>query len=128
METISVSNEVRGILSLTFRGEVKDMSDVGQLKVDIEKVSKAIKNLHDAQNKGVRVLIDIVGFSADYVSEGIDALITLARSDKDLVEKTAVFGGSTKIQVIGETIVALAGRRNIKFFETKAEAIIWLES
>jgi len=55
-------------------------------------------------------------------------MVELARGDKELVEKTAVFGGSDKVRIIGETIVVLSSRTNIKFFETKPEALSWLNS
>jgi len=128
MENINVSSEKGGILLLTFVGEINDTTDINVLRSDVNTVSTAIKNLHKEQSKKIKVLIDIVSFKAQYVSEAVDVLVELARGDKELVEKTAVFGGSDKVRIIGETIVVLSGRTNIKFFETKPEALSWLNS
>ena len=128
MENIQVSSEKEGILLLTFVGEINDTTDINVLRSDVNTVSTAIKNLHKEQSKKIKVLIDIVSFKAQYVSEAVDVLVELARGDKELVEKTAVFGVSDKVRIIGETIVVLPGRTNIKFFETKPEAIAWLAS
>lgn len=128
METIHVSTEPGGVLLLTFKGEVNDTTDVKSFKSDIDIVSKKIKELHKSQGSGIKVMIDITDFVAEYVSDIADALVELAKEDKSLVEKTAVFGGSLKIRIMGETIAELAGRHNIKFFENKSSALAWLHS
>mgnify|MGYP001591577502 CR=1 FL=1 len=128
MGTIHVSTEHGGILLLTFTGEVADTADIASFKNDIATVAKSVKNLNLTQGNKIKVLIDITNFTATYVSEAVDALVELAREDKELVEKTAVFGGSTKVRVIGDTIIMLSGRKNIKFFENKTEAVEWLNS
>ncbi len=126
MENIHVSHEDGGILLLTFKGEITNSTDITSLKADIYVVAKAITELHRSQGNGIKVLIDITSFTAEYVSEAIDALAELAKADKSLVYKTAVFGGTPEVRALGETIIALSGRSNIKFFEKKEEAINWL--
>ena len=128
MEVIHVSAEPEGILALTFVGEVNGQTDLDLLKGNIDTVSKAIKDYHIAQGKRIKVIVNVTDFKAEYISEAANALAKLAKQDKELVEKTAVYGGSTKIILIGETIVALSGRTNIRFFESKEKAIKWLNS
>jgi hypothetical protein len=128
MENIHVSHEKGGILLLTFKGEINNSTDITSLKADIAVVSKSIKELHTTQGKGIKVLIDITSFTAEYVSDAIEALVELAKADKSLVYKTAVFGGSMKIRVLGEMIVALSERSNIQFFENKSNAVSWLNT
>ncbi len=128
MENIHVSHEKGGILLLTFKGEINNTSDISSLKNDIATVSKAIKDLHSSQGKGIKVLIDITKFTAEYVSDAIESLVELAKADKTLVYRTAVFGGTMKIRVLGEMVVALSGRNNIQFFEDKNTAVKWVNS
>jgi hypothetical protein len=128
MENIHVSHEKGGILLLTFKGEINNSSDIDSLRGDIAVVSKAIKDLHKSEGKGIKVLIDITNFTAEYVSEAIEALAELAKSDKALVYKTGVFGGSMAVRALGEVIIALSGRGNIQFFEKKEEAINWVNA
>lgn len=128
MQFTHVSTEDGNILVITFTGELKDATDADLFKSDLEIVAKAVKDMHTATNGMIRVLIDVSGFAANYVREGVDALVDLAEQDENFVEKTAVFGGSFKVRAIGETIIVTSGRKNIKFFETKAEAMSWLDS
>jgi hypothetical protein len=128
MQTIHVSTEPGGILLLTFNGEVKDAGDVAVLKSDIAIVSKTIQDLHKKSGKGIKILIDLSDFKADFMDEAVEALADLARQDQAFVQKTASFGGSLKIRTIGKTIVALAGRKNIMFFQDKSEALDWLNA
>jgi len=75
MENINVSSEKGGILLLTFVGEINDTTDINVLRSDVNTVSTAIKNLHKEQSKKIKVLIDIVSFKAQYVSEAVDVLV-----------------------------------------------------
>ena len=74
----------------------------------------------------IKILIDITDFTAGFISEAIDIMVDLAQEDRDLVEKTAVFGATLKLRAIGDAIITLSGRNNIKFFQTKAQALEWL--
>ncbi|HEY0220693.1 MAG TPA: STAS/SEC14 domain-containing protein, partial [Candidatus Paceibacterota bacterium] len=99
--------------------------DVVSLKSDLKVVSEKINQVH--KNVGhVKTLIDISNLKTRIIGEAIEALIELAKRNKDLVDKTAVLGGSEKLKIVGETIAALSGRENIKFFDTKEQAIDWL--
>ena len=128
MQNIHVSTEEGNILVLTFVGEIKDVTDIESFKYDLETVADTVKQMSAASGHGIKVLIDVTHFTANYVSEGVDALVDLAEHDESLVERTAIFGGSLKVRAIGETIIVTANRKNIKFFKTKAESIAWLKS
>jgi len=127
MAIIHATPEPNGILLLTFNGVVASDADVQQLKTDIDTVSSSIRSLHKAQGQGIRILLNISNFDAEVVMEAVTALVNFARADKEYVFRTAIFGASKKLKVIGDSIVTLSGRSNIKFFETKEEAMHWLD-
>jgi hypothetical protein len=86
METLHASAESGGLLLLTFTGSIIDPADVKKLKGDIATVSKRIQDFHKSEGHSIKILIDITHLTAEYIEEGVDALVELARQDKTLVE------------------------------------------
>ena len=82
--------------------------------------------MYYADNKTVKVIIDLSSFTGKYAMKCFMEMLKFANSTKDYVEKTAVFGGSYQGKMIVEIIGAIALHENVKFFETKEEAMEWL--
>ncbi len=128
MATIHASAHTGRILELIFNGTLADKKETEQFIVDVDTVAKTIQNLHRSEGKQIKVLIDLNTFEAGPNSMAFDALVELARQDRELVEKTAIFGGSSQLTMLGKTAAYLAGRHNIHFFSSKAESLEWLKS
>ncbi len=126
MATIHASAQHGGILLLTFDGKLNVADDTRQFVSDVDTVAEAIQNLHKSQGKRIKVLLDLSTFEAGPNAQAFDALVKLAQQDKEFVEKTAIFGGTSQLQMLGQTAAFLAGRDNIHFFVTKAKALEWL--
>jgi len=128
MEYINTSIESDGALLITFSSEVTNKSDISLMRTEIASISKEVKKIYAKQGKNIKILIDITGFKAIYLTETVNALVEVAKEDKDLVERTAIFGGSLQVKIIADIIIELSGRKNMKIFKTKPEAVQWLNS
>lgn len=127
MATIHAEAEAGGVLLLRFRGGLAMEADTDRFVSDIAQISKTIQSHHRGQLKQVKILVDMTDFQVGPDSRAFEALVNLAREDKDIVERTAIFGGTPQIQTIGQTVAYLADRDNIRFFSDKESAMRWLE-
>lgn len=126
MATIHAQAEAGGVLLLRFKGGLVTDTDTDRFVADIAQVAKAIKEHHQGQLKQVRILIDMSEFEVSPDSRAFEALVNLAKEDKDVVSRTAIFGGTPRIQTIGQTVAYLADRENIRFFPDRESAMKWL--
>ncbi len=76
----------------------------------------------------LKIFMDLSGFLGEYDAAALEAMAEFAVANSAHVAKTAVFGGPDTGAMAAEVAAALAGRENIKTFNTKAESEAWLES
>lgn len=125
IEPITISNESERIMLKISGPLTKGRLEL--LKKNITEGEKIIESTSKKMNKKINILLDITEFNGTYDVEAMEMMAEFAKHNVEFVEKTAVFGGSSKTNVIGKVTVALAGRENFKFFQTKVEAESWLE-
>lgn len=126
MKTIKTSLEQDYIL-------IEFMSDLTQdaldaFRVDLADAQVMIQKKYEQDHKPVRILLDVSHFTGEYASEALDALVEFAKANVSYVIKTASFGGTDKVKMAGEAAIALSGRDNIRMFESKVDALLWLLS
>jgi hypothetical protein len=71
----------------------------------------------------VKVLVDVRGTMLN--SETVRALKESTRSDRDMIEKTAIVGIKGVKRILADAIARFSGT-NTKYFDTKEEALEWL--
>jgi hypothetical protein len=76
--------------------------------------------------RNVLILFDMTQFTGEYSVAALQEFVTFSLNTKPYVAKTACYGGPMTGQVAGEMVATLAGRDNIHFFKTEAEARAWL--
>ncbi len=114
-----------GYMLLQFNGDpVHDAID--QFKKDIDHSSKMIEEESKKSGQKIRILLDMTNFSGNYALDALSALVSFAKHNEPFVERTASFGGSDKVTMAGEVAIALSGRKNIKLFDTRHDAVAWL--
>ncbi len=89
------------------------------------KVQETIQDLFHKNNKKVLCLVDISSVEK-YDPEVITRLAQLTKENEPYVKKTATFGGGSYLVMAEDVIIALSGRKNLKAFKTKDEALDWL--
>jgi len=90
-----------------------------------EKVKETIQELFHKNNKKVLCMVDISSVEK-YAPEVITRLAELTKENEPYVKKTATFGGGSYLVMAEDVIIALSGRKNLKAFKTKEEALDWL--
>ena len=73
--------------------------------------------------KQTRVLVDITGTMLS--REAVQALKDSTKSDRSMVEKTAIVGVTGVKKILADAIARFSGT-NTKYFDTKEEALAWL--
>lgn len=89
------------------------------------KVKETVQDLFHKNNKKVLCLVDI-SLVEKYDPEVITKLAEMMKDNEPYVKKTATFGGSTYLVMAEDVIIALSGRKNLKAFKNKDEAMDWL--
>ncbi|TAL49480.1 hypothetical protein EPN83_00450 [Patescibacteria group bacterium] len=90
-----------------------------------QKVKETIKSLFDKKGERVLCLIDISELH-QYDAEVVTQLVALMKENEPYVLRTATFGGTQYMIMAEDVVVALSGRKNLKGFRNKEEAIEWL--
>jgi hypothetical protein len=98
------------------------------LAVCIEEATKLISSMHTANNKKVKILVDLSKFTGEYAIKSFTDMINFATDTKPYVEKSAVFSGLEKGRMAAEMVITLSRRDDIKVFNNEEEAMAWLES
>jgi len=96
------------------------------LKIAINEAHEMIKSEYIKTGHKIYVLFDMTNFTGNYDTEAFELMKSLAQGDTNFVEKTAIFGGQEKGAIVSEVVAALAGRDNIKVFDSKEDATAWL--
>ena len=99
---------------------------VDRFKKDLVKSGAIIESESKKTGGKVRILLDMTNFSGNYALDALSALVSFAKHNEPFVERTASFGGSEKVVMAGEVAIALSGRKNIKLFDTRHDAVAWL--
>jgi hypothetical protein len=126
-EPLQIAMDASGVVLGKFSGDlsgerVERMRATTVLSIDLMHAAYA-----KAGNKPLRVLLDLTGFTGVYTVEAVKVLTDFAAANKEIVGKTAGFGGPDKVTAAGEMIAALASRENMQFFHTREEAMAWLD-
>jgi len=92
-----------------------------ELVAEVDRVHKEAR----AHLTGTRakVLVDVRG--AMMSAEAVRALKESTRSDKAMIEKTAIVGVTGVKRILADAIARFSGT-NTKYFDTKEEAMEWL--
>lgn len=122
---LTISEFAPGKINLYITGDLTG-DNVEKLKNTIATAQEKIREHYLKTNQKVRILLDMSAFSGNYDVSALEAMTELASSDKEFVDKTAVFGGEKRGTLASEAISALAGRENIKVFDTHEAAVNWL--
>lgn len=89
------------------------------------KVKETIQDLFHKNSKKILCLVDISSVEK-YDPEVITRLAELMKDNEPYVKKTATFGGGSYLVMAEDVIIALSGRKNLKAFKNKDEAMDWL--
>jgi hypothetical protein len=109
--------ESEGILRLTFIGDT-DRRGAEQLLVDFQPFLEQVT----AENPWLILWDDTRGGKAS-----VDVRKVYAEVNRDpRIGKVAIFGAKRYGRVLGEFVLKLTGRDNIRFFDNEAEARAWL--
>ncbi len=124
-EPITIIHQSEKII-IKIAGSLTD-DRLGLLKKNITDGEALIKHASEKQGKKINILLDLTEFDGTYDMGAMELMVQFGKNNRHFIEKTAVFGGSAKANLIGKSTAALTGRENIKFFTTQAEAESWLE-
>ncbi len=114
--------------TIIFSGDLLE-ADVSTFRDALAQGKKVIWQFHTThEHKKLKILLDMRAFTGNYCSEAVELLTDFARENTPFVEKTASFGGSDTVKMVGETVTALAHRNNIRIFDTQEDATTWLET
>jgi hypothetical protein len=121
---LEVSVGAQDIVHITIGGELS-ADKVPLFKEWTPKVNETIKNLSQKKGDKVLCLVDIASLT-QYDPQILVELATLMKSNEPYVLRSATFGGSTYMVMAEDIVIALSGRKNLKAFKTKEEALDWL--
>lgn len=125
MEKFETYVDEHGIVNMVIKGRVRKET-WGQFKKWIEDAQKIIREQSEKTGKKVKTTVDLTDTSSQYDSDTIAALASFTKANEPYVEKTATFGANTMIKFAEDLVITISGRKNIKAFATKEEAIKWL--
>ena len=115
-----------GTISLTLGGKLEGLNLVA-LENWSKEVHNIIKDRYENTYAPVRVVINIDEVTS-YAPEAVTILTKLLIDDKQMVHRSATFGGSDYILMAQDMLASLSGRTNFKSFKTKEEANVWTSS
>ncbi len=72
------------------------------------------------------ILIDLQQQSSKFTSAARKIWVKFLQNTK--IKKAAMFGGNIIVRTLASFVIAAAGKKNIKFFVAKEEALKWLKS
>ena len=114
------------LILVKMSGDLKCEKCLEKFKKFADDLDKEIER--NFKNTGTRVnLLMDVSKLTDYNTDAFDYLEKSASRTKNYDNKTAVIGASYPLELLADAISALTGHKDIKFFQTKAEAMEWFE-
>ncbi len=120
-----MSIDEHGFLELKLSG-VLSGEKVKELRAEVDETTRVVEELFKKKRGLIRILLDITDFTGTYSMDAMMVMKQFATHNRPFVYRTGVFGGSDTARVAAEITVALAGRDNIRFFKTRADAMRWL--
>lgn len=120
----SITTMEDGAIYLSLGGRLEGLNLVALEKWTHE-VHNLIKDRYENTYTAVKVIIDI-GAVTGYAPEAVTILTNLLIEDKEMVHRSATYGGSDYILMAQDMLASLSGRSNFKSFKTKEEAVIWV--
>lgn len=127
MEKFETSVDEHGVVNMLIKGRVRrEVWD--QFKKWIEDSQRIIKEQYEKTGKKVKTTVDLTETSNQYDSETIAALASFMKVNEPYIDRTATFGANTMIKFAEDLVITISGRKNIKAFTTKDEAVKWLLS
>lgn len=122
---MKLSVDENGIVVISLFGSLTP-DRLETLQAEVTAGAAAIKEISEKQGGKVKILMDLSGFDGNYDAKAMDIMADFAKQNRDYVEKTAGFSNISKAKMAGEVVSALADRENIQFFDSKEEALAWL--
>ena len=124
---MQVTVEKPGWISYVFSGDLTQARRA-EIEEGIARADATIREQYRETGKPVHIIMDMNGFSDVYDLSTLKMFAEFAEKHGHDVAKTAGFGGSKQTQAAAGVLLAFTHRDNIRFFETKEEALAWLES
>lgn len=123
-KTFNIEIGADGIMYLSLAGKLEGLNLVALDKWTKE-VHVVIKDRYENTYAPVKVAIDIDGVTS-YAPEAVTILTKLLIDDKEMVYRSATYGGTEYILMAQDMLASLSGRTNFKSFKTKEEAVTWV--
>ncbi len=111
-----VTEHTDGIIEVALQGDIED-ADVDEFFDQFQPVMEELAPL--------RFLIDASGLGESSLSARWK-LANRMKSNRRLIERSAVIGVSSQIQVVFRVILRASGRNNVKVCNSRAEALDYL--
>jgi len=121
---LSVTVGAQDIVHLEIGGEI-NASDISKLNEWAQDVRETIKNQYNKKEEKVLCLVDISKLTK-YDGQVLTQLASLMKDNEPYVLKTATFGGNSYMIMAEDIVAALSGRKNLKGFNKKEDALNWL--
>lgn len=117
------------IILIKMSGKIDSGKDLEKFENFSDELDKTIEDAYKRTSKRVNLLLDVkrVSVSSSYSLDTFKILEKSARRTNKYDNKTAVLGADYAIELLVDAISALSAHGDIKFFQTKEEAIEWLK-
>ena len=124
---MKVTVEKPGWISYVISGDLTEARS-SEIEEAIARADETIREQYHETGQPVHILMDMNGFSHVYDLATLERFAQFAEKHGHDVAKTAGFGSSKQTRAAAAALLAFTDRDNIRFFETKEEALAWLES
>lgn len=126
-QALTASLNEDGFFHIKIAGELS-VAFIAALRQDVETAKKAVEQASIQQGHKVRALLDLTEFSGVYSPEAIMILADYEKFNSGFILKTAAYGASENVRLVGNIVSLFAHRENIEFFNSREEAINWLNA
>lgn len=128
-EEIKLSTVVTedGIVELTLAGNISSELHGEELTAWVRAAKETIVE-QKAKQGGTALCITDIGALREFDDGSVEILKSLASGEEVADVKSAVIGGSLFSKMALRTIILVTGRKNIKPFDSRESALVWLKS
>jgi hypothetical protein len=122
---LKVSVGASNIVHVTIGGNINagEMSKFAQW---ISKVKDTIRKEYEREKEQVLCLVDITNLK-EYHPQVLVDLASMMKDNEPYVLRTATYGGNSYMTMAEDIVIALSGRKNLRAFNTRDEALRWLQ-
>ena len=124
---VGVSISPEGVVELVLGGNVSSYLHKAELEAWVEEAKAAIAGQKKKQGGIATCLVNVEALR-DFDEESVAIVKDLAGWHESADVKTAVIGGTLFSNMALRTIIIMTGRKNIKSFDSKDDALEWLKS